>query len=174
MIRALAVFLALTVACAKAPTVPPTLVDSSKWVETEALPLHPKTLPLPAGMDADSEKMVVPIEEGMCDSQNGAAYAKPCPEFSGIAVSEARAVRDGMYRIQYDELRARYEADRNVWAAHRMLYETQMQRDAEHIKTLAPTWWELHDGQITGSVGFGIGAAIVLGCVKAVTKTTGN
>lgn len=138
------------------------------------MPAHPKTLPLPEGLAPESEKMVVPIEEGMCDPQDGATYTKPCPEFSGIAVSEARAVRDGFYRIQYEELRTRYEADRGVWAAHRTLYETQLERDLDEIKRLQPSWWEQHDGQVMGAIGFGIGAAIVLGCVKAIMKTTEN
>jgi len=153
--------------CVHKLDVRPPIVDSSKWVEEELLPPHPKSLPLPDGLLAADERIVLPIESGTCDP-GGSGHDDPeCQDLNGILISEARAHRDAMYRIQYEELRARYEQDRAVWGAHRNLYERQIALDLEHLERASPSWWEQHDGQVLGLIGFGIGAAVTLGLAKA-------
>lgn len=169
--RAVAAVLVLTVGCAATPVRPVSAVDESKWVETQPLPPHPKSLPLPDGLDPGDEKVVLPVDQGMCDAKGAPA---PCPEMDGLLVSEARAQRDAFFRIQYEELRTRYEADRAVWSAQRALYEGQIQLDARHIETLQPTWWERHDGTILGVVGFAVGSAVMLGLAKAMAHVEGK
>jgi hypothetical protein len=96
----------------------------------------------------------------------------PCPTWGGIAVSEARAARNAMYRIRYKELRRTFEADRRVWSAHREVYEAQVARDRQEIERLQPTWWDRHGVAVGVAGGFIIGAATAILITYAVEKVT--
>jgi hypothetical protein len=87
---------------------------------------------------------------------------------AGILVSEARAARDALFRIRYRELRRTYEADRQVWGAHRELYEEQIRRDREALEQARPDWWEQNDATVVGAITFILGAAITVGIVAAI------
>ena len=99
------------------------------------------------------------IERGECDKA-----AKPCPVESGLFVSEARAVRDGKYRIQYKELRSNYIADRQVWGSHRELYETRLKLADKEIQNLQPGWWDRNKFQlgVVGGVVLGIATSVAI------------
>ena len=129
------------------------------------------------------EQYVEPIEAGQCipaggiqmpdsEDEEDRFVAGPCPERSGLMVSEARANRDALYRIRYREMRDTYTADRQVWSAHRELYEAQVAADREEIAQLQPTWWERHDGTILTAVGVVVGAAITVAITFAVNQAS--
>lgn len=160
--RFLVALLMFSSACAttQANTHPP-LVAESRRPEVRDLPVAPDDRELPDGIPAEpGEDAVFPIEEGD-------EVVMP-----GILVSEARAARDALYRIDYTELRRMYEADRQVWEAHRALYEEQIRRDREALEEAQPGWWERHDATVVGVVAFLLGAAITTGIVAAIDKVT--
>lgn len=164
-----AALMVLAVGCgaSTATTVRP-LVAENRQPEARELPPDPVEEALPEGIPTDPpETAVEALEAGSCPPD----AVQPCPAQSGILVSEARAARDALFRIRYRELRRTYEADRQVWAAHRELYETQVRLDREEIQRLQPGFWEEHDAEILGVVGFVIGAAITIG-IMAVIETT--
>ena len=136
------------------PTVPDTVV---KRVEQQPLPPDPADEPLPDGIPPG--EWVEPVEAGAC-----AGKAPPCPEKSGILVSEARAVRDAKYRVRYKELRKNYEADRVVWGAHRELYEERLKLADREIQDLQPNWWDRNKLQIgvVGGVIIGIATSVAI------------
>lgn len=150
------------------------MVSADRRPEARELPAEPDDKPLPEGIPREpGEDHVVPLERGQCVSEDGSRVAPgPCPDWSGIAVSEARAARDALYRISYTELRRLYEADRQVWAAHRELYEAQIREDRKEIERLQPDWWERHDGTVIGVGAFIVGAALTVGVVSAVDHVT--
>lgn len=141
--------------CAGATPVP--VVPDVRRVETAELPPDPAQEALPSGLPAG--EWVEAMEAGSC----GPTSRAPCPPRSGILVSEARAVRDGYYRVRYPELRRLYETDRRVWAAHRELYEQAVQTRDAAIQQLQPDWFQRN----AFSLGFGAGAVIV-GAVVAI------
>ena len=156
--------LCLLSGCAHAST-PPTIphtIPEERWVEARNLPPDPHTEALPPNTPGD-ESQVAPYEPG--DPGN--------PRWPGIVESEARAQRDALYRIRYAELRRWYEADRQVWVAHREAYETRLQLASERIQELQPSRWERHRGAILGASGFLVGVAtsilIVYGVDRALT-----
>lgn len=136
-----------------APTVPDSL---SKRVEQRELPPDPAKEKLPS--ETPSGDWVMPLERGECLDERGRAVSEatvPCPAKSGVAVSEERAYRDGLFRIRYTELRKTFEADRQVWSAHRELYEERLKLADKAIHDLQPGWWDrnkLEVGLIGGTV----------------------
>jgi hypothetical protein len=150
------------------------MVAEDRRPEARTLPQDPRLEALPEGTPSDlPENFVEPVDEGSCISDRGAVVASgPCPAYNGIAVSEARAARDAMFRIRYQELRQTYEADRQVWAAHRELYEAQIARGREEIARLQPTWWDRHGFAVGVASGFVIGAAVTIAITFAVGEAT--
>jgi hypothetical protein len=178
LITALCVALVLLLSGCGASTVGQTrpLVADDRRPEARELPLDPRLEALPEGTPTDPpEDFVEPVEAGSCieaDTEIAAGAGYPCPSQSGILVSEARAVRDAMFRIRYPELRQTYEADRQVWAAQRELYEAQVQRDREEIERLQPTWWTQNSFAIGTAAGFILGAAVTIAITFAVDEAT--
>ena len=150
------------------------LVAEDRRPESRDLPIDPQVESIPEGYDTTfGEDHIEPLEEGSCVAESGEAVSVgPCPSWSGIAISESRAARDVMYRSRYRELRRTYDADRQVWAAQRELYEAQIVRDREEIGNLQPTWWEQHDGTVLTALGVIVGAAITVAITFAVEEAT--
>jgi len=143
---------------------PAYLVRPDRAVETRALPADPSTEALAPG--ANTDDFVEAQDSGSCLDAQGRPLPdapRPCPARSGIVVGEGRAARDGLYRVRYRELRLMYEADRQVWAAHRELYEGQLQRADERIRQLQPNWWERN------GFALGVGLGIVLTTIGVVS-----
>jgi hypothetical protein len=171
----MAALMVLSVGCGGATTVVARpMVAENRRPEARELPQDPAQEALPEGIPTDPpETHVEALEAGSCVSEDGSTVAQgPCPAASGLVISEARAARDALYRIRYPELRRTYQADRQVWSAHRELYETQIQEDREEIRRLQPGWWEEHDGTIMGVVGLVLGAAITTAITVAVQEVT--
>lgn len=150
------------------------LVADARRPEARELPPDPRVEALPDGTPADPpENFVEPVEVGSCVAVGSKVLpSAPCPSQGGILVSEARAARDGMFRIRYPELRQTYEADRQVWAAQRELYEAQIAADREEIERLQPTWWDRNGFAIGTAAGFIIGAAVTIAITFAVEEAT--
>jgi hypothetical protein len=150
------------------------LIAADRRPEERPLPPDPREEDIPEGYDTKlSEEHIEALEAGSCIAPDGVARSKgPCPSWSGIAVSEARAARDGMIRSRYKELRSVYQSDRRVWSAQREMYEAQVRRDREEIERLHPSWWEEHDGTILTAVGLVVGAAITIAITFAVEEAT--
>jgi len=151
------------------------LVAVDRRPEGRALPMDPFEEDLPEGIPTEPpEDWVEALEEGSCVPGPGNAGADaPCPSWSGVVVSEARAVRDGMVRTRYRELRQVYQSDRQVWSAQRELYESQLVRDREEILRLRPSWWERNDLEVGIALGVIAGAAMTIAIVYAVEGVTG-
>jgi hypothetical protein len=166
---ACALVCALVCACAGYKPYVPTVPEGTKRVESTPLPPDPAKEPLPDGF-AKGE-WVEPLEAGSCLDKKGetTAEAVPCPARSGIAVSEERAYRDGLYRVRYKELRTTCEADRQVWGAHRELYEGRLKLADQAIQDLQPKWWDRHKFQIgtIGGIILGVAATVA---ILAVTE----
>jgi len=138
------------------------MVAESRRPELREMPQSPRDEALPEGIPTNpGEAAVDPIEAGEASPR------------SGILISEARAARDALFRVRYTELRRTYEADRQVWTAHRSLYEEQIRRDREALEEAQPDWWERHDGTVVGVVAFLAGAALTVGLAAAIDKTVG-
>lgn len=159
--RALALVLACTAACAGLKPTPPT-VPESKRAETKELPPDPETEKLEGVPDGD---WIKPLEAGACVDINGKLvpdYTVPCPVLSGILMSEAKAARFGLYKVRYVELRKGYEADRAVWAAQRELYETRLKLADQEIQELQPGWWDKNKLSVGVIGGFILGTALTV------------
>lgn len=150
------------------------LVAENRRPEGRELPPDPFEEPLPDGVPTDPpEDWVEPLEEGSCVPGPGNRGADaPCPSWSGVAVSEARAMRDGMVRLRYRELRQMYQSDRQVWSAQRELYEAQIVRDREEILRLQPSWWDRNKMECGIAIGLVAGAAMTIAIVYAVEGAT--
>lgn len=149
--RPFVLLLPLFLACASTLPTPPT-VPVEKRAEEQPLPADP-----------EEEKLDPNVPKGVwVEPQEANSCATGCPAKSGILVSEERAVRDGLYRIRYRELRTNYTADRKVWAAHRELYEKRLQLADQAIQKLQPTWWERHKLQLGVVGGFVLGSALTI------------
>lgn len=145
----------LALGCASAP-VPVATIPATRAPETRALPPDPAEEPLPPGTPAG--EWVEPLEVGGCYDATGLHGGDtPCPRRAGILSSEARAVRDGFYRIRYRELRTFYEADRTTWSAQRELYEALRRQDQATITRMQPSWWDRN------ALPLGVAAGLVLG-----------
>ncbi len=136
-------FSALCMSCAGARPLPPTVVQERR-VEERTLPPDPETEKL----EGPQEEWVEPLESGTC------------PTRSGIAMSEAKAARLGLFKIRYVELRRLYEADRMIWKAHRELYEERLELADRTIQNLQPRWWDRHKGEVGVIGGFVLGVGV--------------
>lgn len=165
----LVLVLVMATGCATAPVVSPPLISAEKAVETKPLPPDPAVETLPAGTPAG--EWVEALEAGSCLDRAGKAVSgapSPCPARSGIALSEARAARDALLHIRYPELRRMYESDRQLWAAHRELYEERLRTSAEELRKAQPGWWQQH-GPALGMVGgFIVGAVLTVSVTYAL------
>lgn len=173
--KPLALVLVLVVAsgCATTPMVPQPLIAAEKAVEAKPLPPDPALEALPAGTPVGD--WVEALEAASCLDKAGKALPgapSPCPARSGIASSEARAARDALYRIRYPELRRMYEADRQLWGAHRELYEERVRTGAEELKKAQPNWWQQHGPALGVVGGFVVGAAMTVAITYAVNQAT--
>lgn len=155
----LSLTLVLLIGCATpAAYVPTVAVSPTKRVEMQPLPPDPSTEALPAGTPAG--EWLEPLEKGQPASK------------SGLLTSEARATRDGLFRIRYPELRRNYEADRMVWQAHRELYEERLKAADEALKKAEPGWFQQHAFQLGVVGGFLIGAATTVALTFALHSAT--
>jgi len=148
--------------CATTPPPEPT-VTIGKRVEDQPLPPDPASEPLPDG--TPKGEWAEPLEKGACVKADGTVskdVVKPCPARSGVSISEEKATRLALFKIRYPELRLNYQADRQVWKAHRELYETRLQLAADRIKELQPGWFQRHKFEIGIAAGFLVGAAITI------------
>jgi hypothetical protein len=155
--------------CASVPVIPEPLINQRQVVEAKPLPPDPALEALPDGTPAGD--WVEALEAASCLDKAGKALPdapSPCPSRSGIAVSEARATRDALYRIRYPELRRMYEADRQLWATHRELYEERVRTAAEELKKAQPNWWERHGPALGVVGGFAVGAAATVAITFAI------
>jgi hypothetical protein len=167
--RQLVLVLVVATGCATVPVVPEPLINTRHVVETKPLPPDPALEALPDGTPAGD--WVEPLEAASCLDKAGKALPdapSPCPSRSGIASSEARAVRDAMYRNRYSELRRLYEADRQLWGAHRELYEERVRTGAEELKKAQPNWWQQHGPALGVVGGFVVGAASTIAITFAI------
>lgn len=164
MNRLLLAFTFVVASCASRTQVTPTVPESSlKRVEEQELPPDPKTEKLPEDSDIPPGDWVVSLEKGSCVNEDGVMVNDyPCPELSGILSSEERAYRNGLFRLRYKELRANYQADKELWKVHRELYETRLNLAAQAIEDLQPSWWDRNKLQI------GVVGGIVLGMASSV------
>jgi hypothetical protein len=142
----------------------------------EAAPLPPD--PTDAEPPAELEKgdWIEAIERGQCADISGRVpegATKPCPLKSGILSSEARAWRDGQFRLRYKELRLNYEADRKVWSAHREFYDAQSKADLKALQDAQPNWWDRNKFTlgVTGGIILGVAASVA---ILAATDGNGN
>ena len=158
------------------------MVAEDRRPEAREMAQDARDEPLPEGTPMNlPESYVMPVEAGECIPEDGRRIPPsdeeqvlpgPCPEESGLFVSEARANRDAIYRIRYREMRDTCRADRQVWSAHRELYEAQVAADRGEIARLQPTFWELHDGEILATVGVIVGAALTVAITFAVNQAS--
>jgi hypothetical protein len=144
------------------PTVPNSVI---KRVEERELPPDPGEEKIPE--EIPKGNWVEPIEKGECLDVNGTPdpdTVRPCPSKSGIAVSEERAFRDGLYRVRYKQLRKLYVADRDVWSAHRELYEERLKLADKAIHDLQPSWFDRNKMQlgVIGGVVLGIATSVAI------------
>lgn len=161
MRRTAALLLALTAGCATAQL--PPLVPLTQVPEVRALPIDPAEEALPAG--TPEGEWIEPLEAGSCYDTSGLRGGnQPCPRRSGLLSSEARAVRDGLYRIRYRELRSVVESDRTVWRAQRELYETMRRQDARALQAAQPSWLQRNALAIGLAAGFvvGVGGTVLI------------
>ena len=145
-------------ACATEKVIPPKPEPylSGSDLEERVLPPNPETEALP--------KDTPPAEWVEAQEESAKCHA-------GILVSEARATRDGYFRLRYKELRQDYEADRKVWKAHRSLYERQLQLDLSKIQAMTPpppTWWEQNSPTVIAVTGVTVGVLFGAGLTVGV------
>jgi len=152
--------LALLAGCASTQT--PRLLPPPSAPETRDLPPDPAEEPLPDGIPAG--ETVEPLEAGSCYDATGLRGGNyPCPRASGLLASEGWAVRAGFYRLRYRELREHYEADRSVWRAHRVLYESTHAENLRRMEAARPSWL------VRNAFPIGLGAGLILGGVAATS-----
>lgn len=116
----------------------------------------PEELPLPP--NPREEDLNLPPDE------DPAEVATRCPTDPYICITNARAARDALFRIRYDELRGIVEADRSVWASHRELYEGTLAVAESQLFECQRPWWDDYKFQLGVGTGFiiGVGTAILL------------
>lgn len=157
--RKLLAVLAL-VGCTSAPPLPPTIPEERR-VELEPLPPDPEDEVLPANVP--TVEWVEPLEVNACfDPSTGKAVNKPCPAKNGIAMSEAKAIKLGFYKIRYREMRTNYASDRKVFGAQRELYETRLKLADKAIQDLQPSWLDKHKAELGIFGGFILGVGTVI------------
>jgi hypothetical protein len=151
------VFIFFVAGCAAVPVRGDPTFSQSHRVETIPLPEDPERIAIPSN---------IPKEEWL-EAQEAGVLAKR----SGILVSEARAYRDGLFRISYRELRAIVMSEQSVWAAHRELYEERLQQADRKIRDMQPDWFTRHEGQLGVVGGFIVGASLTVGLTYAIHRT---
>lgn len=152
-------------ACAHAPVIP-AQIPAPRAPEARALPPVPEDEARPPETPAGN--WVEPLEAGACLDPLGRPVAdatRPCPLRNGIAVSEERAWRDGIFRVRYRELRALFEADRAVWAAQREFHEARIRVTDDALRAMVPNWWERNALPLGLMGGFALGVALVVSVV---------
>jgi hypothetical protein len=162
--------------CAAAiPQIPPTVsIGPAHRPEERALPPDPATELLPIGVNG-AQDWVESLEAGSCTAAAGtpvAGASRPCPVRSGILMGEGRAARDGLFRIRYVELRRVFDADRMVWGAQRVLYETRLQQADQALRDAQPTWFQQHASELGIIAGFVLGTGLTLGVMAIVEQST--
>ncbi len=162
-----ALLVLLLAGCATPTALQPT-VDMTHRVEDRALPPDPAQEKLDATIPAGD--WIEPLEAASCLDKAGKPVTGvyPCPLRSGLALSEARAFRDGLFRVRYPELRRLYEADQQVWKAHRELYEERLKLADTEIKRLQPNWFERNAFALGMIGGFLVGTGMTLGVMYVV------
>lgn len=153
MRKVVALFLLLT-GCATPSVKREPLFRADEIVEARPLPKSPRDTDL--GTYPGDEHMVTPISKG-----------EPAP-YDGILDSERRSARDSEFRSRYDELRVRFDADRAAWGAQRRIYEAQLDLCDQTIRSLQPTWYDLHKAEIALVTGLVLGAGATIGIAYAV------
>ena len=178
MRKLLTILVLFTLGCGAAatprPASPPEgpVVAESRRPEVRPLPPDPSEESLPRGTPPrPPESYVEAMEAEQCVTREGVLVSDgPCPPESGLLISEARAVRDAMYRVRYPQLRQYYVSDRQVWVAQREMYESQIQLQREEIERLQPSWWEENDGTILAAAGVVVGVAVTVLVTFAVNQ----
>lgn len=157
----LAFILICAVGCGTATAAAPIIPETRHW-ELQELPPDAETEEIEG---YGGEDWAEGLEAGECVDADGKLVegaSKPCPDRSGISVSERRAARLDLYATRYKELRKIALADRKIAQVQREYYEARMQAALKEIERLQPSWWERHDGEILGLAGFALGAATVV------------
>lgn len=164
---AVILLLLLIAGCATtAPVVEPT-VPAWKMVEAEPLPPDPATEKVPF-QDGD---WAVPMDEEECITKDGKLVAdapRPCPGKGGILLSEEKTARLKLFQLGYQQLRVNYVADRQVWAAQRVLYETRLKDAAEALHRAQPNWFQAHAFELGLFSGIVVGVGTVIGVLYGV------
>ena len=157
--------------CATIPSAPPPIVPVTPEArpETRTLPMDPAVAPMPDGIPKGEWTDVV--EVGACLTAAGLptpGAPKPCPMRSGILLSEEKASRDALYRIDYKELRLDLLSDEEVWRAERDLYEKQLVVAEQKLQAAQPSWYDNHKMEIGILLGSALGAGMAVGVVYAI------
>ncbi len=164
----IALLLLVLVSCTKPKIESPSFILPRDRVEELKLPHDPASMPLAEGIP--TEEWILPLESGECIAVDGTTSAvTPCPELSGILFSEASAMKFGMYKLSYRELRVLYENDRNVWKAHRSGYEDVIRQQQKAIIDLQPTFLQknaLTIGFISGVLLTSTTTALILSATR--------
>ena len=142
--------------CAATPP-PIVTIDLDRRPEVDDLP-------------ADVSKMKLQLGEGVPTKEEVFLQDDGCHEGEGLCVSEAWAVRSGLYRIHYRELRVACQEDKNVWKTHRELYETKINLANDTIRDMAPTWWDHHKLELGLLGGFLLGVGTTVALTYAVNS----
>ena len=116
----------------------------------------PEELPLPP--DPRGEDLDLPEDEDPSE------IVFECPTGPFICITNARAARDALFRIRYNELRGIIEADREVWGSHRELYEGTLSIAEQRLVECRKPWWDDYKFHLGVGTGFivGVGTAILL------------
>lgn len=153
-------FLVITaIGCTSVTPLPPT-IPAEHRIENDPVPPDPETEALDPKIS--SADWVEPLEAGSCHDVAGRLLVKPCPVRSGIAMSEAKAARFGLFKIRYRELREVLIADRKVFGVQRELYETRLQLADKTIQDLQPGWIDQHKAELGLIGGFVLGIVTVV------------
>lgn len=152
--------------CTSVTPLPPT-IPAEHRIENDPVPPDPETEALDPKISAAD--WVEPLDSGSCHDAAGRLLVKPCPVRSGIAMSEAKAARFGLFKIRYRELRETLIADLKVFGAQRELYETRLQLADKTIQDLQPGWIDQHKAELGVIGGFVLGIVTV-----AVVRSVGN
>jgi hypothetical protein len=155
---------------------PPVIPVGDRQVEKRPLPPDPVDAPLPEGIPPE-EFPPEALEEGSCTTGAGkptTGAPTPCPDKSGILISEAKAARLKMYTTSYKELRLLYEADRAVWEVQREYYEARLALADDRLKELEPTWFQQNQLALGVAGGFLLGAALTLSLVAILDESNGS
>ena len=156
--------------CATVPPPTPVVPDNpDKRVEEQPLPVDPAAMVPPAQLP--KEEWVEPLEAGGCVGADGAsAVPHPCPNHSGIFMSEMKAWRLTQYELRYKELRLDYQSDQKVWSAQRALYEKQILVAEAKLKAAEPDWYQQHKMDLGILGGFVLGAGVSVGITYSITR----